>query len=145
MGALVKKKRRVRTKSGKTYMRTMYVRSTDVAKKHGAKLLAGAALTAGVLAAGRHSRTVRQGAHRMVASSFAGTVAGNVAEHYGEQFGKAAGRRLAAAVGKHLSRRTREAVNSFAEVVGGIVGTAAATHIAKGALSSAAKATRRRK
>lgn len=145
MSSLIRKKRRVRAKSGKTYMRTMSVRTSDVVKKHGAKLLAGAALTAGAFAVSKRRAALRQSAHRIVASSFTGTVAGNIAEHYGEEFGKRAGRKLGAAVGKHLSRRARAAVNHFAEVVGGIVGTAAATHIAKGVISSTVKATRKRR
>lgn len=55
MSGLTRKKIRVRSKSGKTYQRSVMVRATDAIKRHGGKLLAGAAL-AGAAAYAYHKR-----------------------------------------------------------------------------------------
>lgn len=120
MSGLTRKKIRVRSKSGKTYQRSVMVRATDAIKRHGGKLLAGAAL-AGAAAYAYHKRAdIQPHMNRAALSKHASN-----ALHSANKW------------------RMTEGANMAKRVVEG-VGTALATHyIAKAAGAFGEKAGRR--
>jgi hypothetical protein len=110
MSGLTRKKIKVRSKSGKTYQRSMLVRATDTIKRHSGKLLAGAALVGGAALAYHNRDKIKPHMTRAALSA------------HGQNALKAANK-----------WRMTEGANMARRVVEG-VGTALATHyIAKAA------------
>lgn len=148
MAGLIKKKIRVRSKSGKSFLRSIMVRSQNAVKQHGSKVLAGAALLGGAYMANKNKSqigykagTALHGAdmwRRSKGATLAGKIitaaASSLASHYGEK----AGRRLGEKAGKRLGgKHGRELGGVLGESVGGVV----ASHIVESRAERAAKAT----
>ncbi len=146
MVGLVRKKVRVRGKGGKTYMRSVMVRAQGAVRKHGAKVLAGAALLGTAFLAhknrdrlGSHFKTAMHSAdvwRRSKGANLAGKLiragATGIASHYGEKLGKHVGAKVGKRVaGKHGSE--------FGEVVGGALGSTAIEHATSDRIERAAK------
>lgn len=145
MGALVKKKVRVRGKGGKSFLRSVMVRAGETAKKHGAKVVGAAALLGSAYAAhknrealGSHAKTAMHSAdvwRRSKGATLAGKLiragASSLVSHYGNKVGTAIGGRIGKKFGKHGKE--------FGEVVGGALGSATAEHTTEAHIERAAK------
>jgi hypothetical protein len=146
MAGLTRKKVRVRGKNGKSFMRSVMVRAQGAVQRHGAKVLAGAALLGTALLAhknreqlGSHAKTLMHTAdvwRRSKGANLAGTLirsgAKSVASHYGNKLGSHVG----AKVGKRIAgKHGRE----FGEVVGGALGSASVEHATDRHIEQAAK------
>lgn len=154
MANLVRRKVTVRSKKGKTYQRTIFVRAGDAVRAHGGKVLAGAALVGAALLArkhqsslshhvsalGKHATAYRRGAGANLAGHLirkglgaaSGYVAGKVGAHFGGKLGNLAGR--------VLGRKHRKTVREFGAHVGEAVGEAAAEKLSSKRINAAGAA-----
>lgn len=153
MTGLVRKKVRVRGKGGKSFMRSVMVRAQGAVQRHGAKVLAGAALLGTAFLAhknrehlGSHAKTLMHSAdvwRRSKGAALAGKLirsgATGIASHYGEKLGKAAGGKIGNAVGKRLNKRGGKHGREFGETLGEVLGGATALHATESHIDRAAK------
>lgn len=162
MANLVRKKVTVRSKKGKTYQRTIFVRAGDAVRAHGGKALVGAALVGAALLArkhqsslshhasalGKHATSYRRGAGANLAGHLvrkglgaaSSYVAGKVGAHFGGKLGDFAGR--------VLGRKHRKTVREFGAHVGEVIGEAAGEKLSSkriGAAGAAVTSRLRRK
>ena len=125
MSGLTRKKIRVRSKSGKTYQRSVMVRATDAIKRHGGKLLAGAAL-AGAAAYAYHKRADIQPHMNRAALSKRASNALHSANKWRMTEGANMAKRVVEGVGTALATHyIAKAVGNAGQRVGRSVGRAA--------------------
>lgn len=139
MAGLVRKKVTVRSKKGKAYQRTIFVRAGDAVRAHGGKALTAAALVGAALLARKHQSSIshhasalskratayRRGAGANLAGHLVRKGLEAAASHVAGKIGSRFGGKLGDLAGRVLGRKHRKAARELGEHVGEAVGSAA--------------------
>lgn len=154
MAGLIRRKVTVRSKKGKTYQRTVFVRAGELVRAHGAGVLGAAALAGAALLARHHSGAARQyaGAVGKKVTSYRRGAGANLAGHLvrkgleaavghiAGKIGEHAGGKFADFVGRGLKKKHRKAVREFGAHVGGVVAGAAGEKLSSKRIDAAGAA-----